>query len=165
MKQKVMVISVRDGMAQVQYHRPTACHGDCSKCAGGCGSMAAQEEMIVSAENLIGAHPGDSVWIEGETRKVVWAVALVYVIPVLLFFIGYFYRTELGEGKPDRDYWVLPWTRSGGAGKPPTEKLRTGDPISSSFLCTVICGNRNTITGTGAGWFPFCLFFPGMDQT
>ena len=98
MKQKVMVISVRDGMAQVQYHRPTACHGDCSKCAGGCGSMAAQEEMIVSAENLIGAHPGDSVGIEGETRKVVWAVALVYVIPVLLFFIGYFIGQNWEKG-------------------------------------------------------------------
>ena len=60
--------------------------------------MAAQEEMIVSAENLIGAHPGDSVWIEGETRKVVWAVALVYVIPVLLFFIGYFIGQNWEKG-------------------------------------------------------------------
>ena len=54
--------------------------------------------MIVSAENLIGAHPGDSVWIEGETRKVVWAVALVYVIPVLLFFIGYFIGQNWEKG-------------------------------------------------------------------
>lgn len=35
MKQKVMVLSTSGKMARVSYHRPTACHGDCSKCAGG----------------------------------------------------------------------------------------------------------------------------------
>lgn len=44
MKQKVMVISVRDGMAQVQYHRPTACMAIAANAPGGCGSMAAQEK-------------------------------------------------------------------------------------------------------------------------
>lgn len=90
MKQKVMVLSTSGNMARVSYRRPTACHGDCSKCAGGCGSMAAKEEIIVSAENLIGAKTGDSVYIEGETKKVAWAIVLVYVIPVVLFLTGYF---------------------------------------------------------------------------
>lgn len=88
MKQKVMVLSTSGNMARVSYHRPTACHGDCSKCAGGCGSMAAKEEIIVSAENLVGAKTGDFVYIEGETKKVAWAIVLVYVIPVVLFWPG-----------------------------------------------------------------------------
>ena len=98
MKQKVMVLSTSGNMARVSYHRPTACHGDCSKCAGGCGSMAAKEEIIVSAENLVGAKTGDSVYIEGETKKVAWAIVLVYVIPVVLFLAGYFLGQQWGHG-------------------------------------------------------------------
>ena len=98
MKQKVMVLSTSGNMARVPYRRPTACHGDCSKCAGGCGSMAAKEEIIVSAENLIGAKTGDSVYIEGETKKVAWAIVLVYVIPVVLFLAGYFLGQQWGYG-------------------------------------------------------------------
>lgn len=98
MKQKVMVRSVSGETAQVQYHRPTACHGDCSKCAGGCGAMAAQEEIVVSAQNLIGAKVGDTVYIEGETKKVAWAILLVYVMPVVLFLIGYFLGQQWDRG-------------------------------------------------------------------
>ena len=98
MKQKVMVLSTSGNMARVSYRRPTACHGDCSKCAGGCGSMAAKEEIIVSAENLIGAKTGDSVYIEGETKTVAWAIVLVYVIPVVLFLAGYFLGQQWGCG-------------------------------------------------------------------
>lgn len=98
MKQKVMVLSTSGNMARVSYRRPTACHGDCSKCAGGCGSMAAKEEIIVLAENLIGAKTGDSVYIEGETKKVAWAIVLVYVIPVVLFLAGYFLGQQWGYG-------------------------------------------------------------------
>ena len=98
MKQKVMVRSVSGETAQVQYHRPTACHGECSKCAGGCGAMAAQEEIVVTAQNLIGAKVGDTVYIEGETKKVAWAILLVYVIPVVLFLIGYFLGQQWDRG-------------------------------------------------------------------
>lgn len=96
MKQKVRVISVDGSLAKVIYKRPTACHGDCDHCAGGCGAMAATEKIIVEAENLIGAHPGDDVIIEGEGGKVAWAILLVYVIPVLLFFVGYFTGQGVG---------------------------------------------------------------------
>lgn len=95
MKQKVRVISVDGSRAKVIYKRPTACHGDCDHCAGGCGSMAATEQIVVEAENLIGAGPGDSVMIEGEAGKVAWAVAVVYVIPLILFFLGYFLGQSL----------------------------------------------------------------------
>lgn len=88
MRQKVTVIALEGKDALVRYHRPTACHGDCDHC-GGCSAMAAPEELTVRAENLIGARPGDQVMIEGETRKVAWAVGLVYVLPLLLFFVGY----------------------------------------------------------------------------
>lgn len=88
MRQKVTVIALQGDYAQVRYHRPTACHGDCDHC-GGCSAMAAPEELVVRAENTIGARPGDQVLIEGETGKVAWAIGLVYILPLLLFFVGY----------------------------------------------------------------------------
>lgn len=90
MRQTVTVISASGGQATVAYDRPTACHGDCSKCAGGCGSMAAKERVIVQAANPIGAGTGDRVIIEAASAQVFSAIFLVYALPVLLFFLGYF---------------------------------------------------------------------------
>ena len=90
MTQKVTVLKVEGTLAKVIHNRPTACHGDCDSCAGGCGAMAAKERIIVEAENLIDAKPGDRVLIEGETSKVAFAVGVVYVLPVVLFFLFYF---------------------------------------------------------------------------
>lgn len=90
MRQTVTVVSVNGSRAVVAYDRPTACHGDCSQCAGGCGSMAAKERVIVTAENPIGAGPGDRVVIEAATKTVFSAILLVYALPILLFFGGYF---------------------------------------------------------------------------
>lgn len=90
MTQQVTVVSVKGNMARVRYKRPTACHGDCDHCGGGCGSMAAGETLVVDAENLIGAGPGDSVIIQGKTAKVVSAILFVYILPVVLFFLGYY---------------------------------------------------------------------------
>jgi positive regulator of sigma E activity len=52
--------------------------------------MAAQEKLIVEADNQIGAAVGDWVLIEGSTGKVAQAIALVYVLPLVLFFLCYF---------------------------------------------------------------------------
>lgn len=90
MRQTVTVVSSSGGWATVAYDRPTACHGDCSKCAGGCGSMAAKERVIVQAENTIGAGAGDRVVIEAADTQVFSAIFLVYALPVVLFFLGYF---------------------------------------------------------------------------
>lgn len=90
MTQTVTVLSVHGTTAKVIHNRPTACHGDCDHCAGGCGAMAAKERIIVEAQNLIGAKPGDRVLIEGSTQKVATAIMVVYVLPLLLFFLGYF---------------------------------------------------------------------------
>lgn len=96
MRQTVTVISVSGSSASVAYDRPTACHGDCSHCAGGCGSMAAKERIVVKAENRIGAVPGDRVVIEAAAKSVFSAILLVYVMPILLFFVGYFVAEALG---------------------------------------------------------------------
>lgn len=100
MKQTVTVTAVSGGQATVAYDRPTACHGDCGHCAGGCSAMAAKERVMVQAENLIGAKPGDRVVIEAAGSQVFSAIFLVYALPVVLFFLGYWLGGMMGCAVP-----------------------------------------------------------------
>ncbi len=87
MIQQVRVLSCnQDGTAQVVHVRESACSGDCHKCSG-CG--AAKETMQLTAVNQIGAHPGDWVILSSETRPVLLAACVLYVLPLVLFFAGY----------------------------------------------------------------------------
>lgn len=84
-----------NGMAQVIHLRESACSGDCHKCSG-CG--AAKEYMIFDAVNHIGASKGDLVVIQSETGPVMKAVGVFYVLPLVLFFLGYYLGTFLNAG-------------------------------------------------------------------
>lgn len=87
MEQLVRVKKVHpDGTATVFHLRQSACSGDCHKCSG-CG--AAQEAIELNAVNSIGAEPGDFVTIESATGPVLKAAAMLYVVPMVLFFAGY----------------------------------------------------------------------------
>ena len=52
--------------------------------------------VSVVAANGIGAQPGDMVTVESSTKGVLGAAVMVYVVPFLLFFIGYFTAAALG---------------------------------------------------------------------
>ena len=75
-----------DGSAEVIHIRQSACSGECHKCSG-CG--AAQETMALIVQNPIGAKPGDLVVIESQTGPVLKAAAVLYMLPLVLFFLGY----------------------------------------------------------------------------
>ena len=75
-----------DGTAQVLLIRESACSGDCHKCSG-CG--AAKETMLVTAVNPIRASRGDLVTIRSESGPVLKAAAVLYMMPLVLFFLGY----------------------------------------------------------------------------
>lgn len=93
MTQRVKVLRVADdGTAHVIHVRQSACSGDCHHCSG-CG--AAQETMILTAENPIGAREGDLVLLSSETAPVLKAAAVMYMVPLLLFFLGYLAGTLL----------------------------------------------------------------------
>ena len=76
-----------DGTAMVFLVRESACNGDCHKCSG-CG--AAKETVLLKAKNPVGARRGDLVRLESATGPVLKAAAVLYMIPMLLFFLGYF---------------------------------------------------------------------------
>ena len=87
MQQKVKVLTVNaDDTAQVMHIRQSACSGDCHKCSG-CGAV--EEKMIFTARNPLHARPGDVVIITTETAPVLKAAAMLYMLPLLLFFAGY----------------------------------------------------------------------------
>lgn len=87
MEQKVMVRkALPDGTAQVVLIRESACSGDCHKCSG-CG--AAKETITFVAADPIGAKPGDVVTVRSDTAPVLRGAAVLYVLPLVLFLVGY----------------------------------------------------------------------------
>lgn len=87
MEQLVRVRSVSaDGTAQVVRVRESACSGDCHKCSG-CGAQ--QQTMLFEAVNAIGARPGELVKVEAKSGPVLLAAAVLYIMPLAMFFAGY----------------------------------------------------------------------------
>lgn len=82
-----------DGTAQVLRIRESACSGDCHKCSG-CG--AAQQKLLLTVANPIGAAEGDRVVIEAATAPVLKAAAVLYILPLALFFAGYIAGAAIG---------------------------------------------------------------------
>ena len=88
MRQRVQISEIYpDGTAEVRMLRESACSGDCHKC-GGCS--AAKQEVRVRAKNEIGAQKGDWVYVESDTGVVFSAIFLLYALPIVMLFLGYF---------------------------------------------------------------------------
>ena len=87
MEQLVRILKTNeDGTAQVVHVRESACSGDCHKCSG-CGAV--QQSMIFTAQNPINAATGELVTVRAESGPVLLAAAVLYMLPVVLFFLGY----------------------------------------------------------------------------
>lgn len=84
------------GLAEVEVVRRGACAHDCAKC-GGCDGMANQT-IRVTARNHADAQVGERVTIEGENKQVLGFAALVYAVPLVLFFLGYGLASLLHKG-------------------------------------------------------------------
>ena len=82
------------GYALISVPRKSACGHDCEECAG-CGMTGAA--IKAKARNKAGAQPGQKVIVESSTQKLLGVVALVYLLPVVLFLMGYFLSEGLGE--------------------------------------------------------------------
>ena len=70
------------GYAMISVPRKSACGHDCEECAG-CGMTGAA--IKAKAKNKAGAQPGQKVIVESSTQKLLGIVALVYLLPVVLF--------------------------------------------------------------------------------
>ena len=83
-----------DGTAEVFCVRESACSGDCHKCSG-CGAV--KQTMRFTARNPIGARAGEEVIVESKTGPVMAAAFVLYVLPLVLFFLGYALGSLYGQ--------------------------------------------------------------------
>lgn len=95
MRQRAVVIKTEGKLAEIEVSRSTMCDG-CQKnggCAHHCelsGIVANSGKMRTTAQNTIGAKPGDTVKVETESTKVLGYAALVFVMPILVCAVFYF---------------------------------------------------------------------------
>ena len=82
------------GYAKISVPRKSACGHDCEDCAG-CGVTGAA--VRARAKNDVGARPGQKVLVESSTKKLLGVVAVVYLLPLVFFLLGYFLSDGLGE--------------------------------------------------------------------
>ena len=95
MEQQAQVIRiVNETTAKVAVKRKSACSGDCHTCHG---CPHPDEIVMVEADNLVGAQKGDDVIIRSDTGRVLKLAAMLYLMPLVLFFVGYFVMPG-GEG-------------------------------------------------------------------
>lgn len=76
-----------NGRAEISVPRKSACGHDCEECAG-CGVSGAAVRAV--AINPVHAQPGQKVVVESSSKRLFGVILLVYMLPVLLFFVGYF---------------------------------------------------------------------------
>lgn len=83
--------------ALISVPRKSACGHDCAECAG-CGvtGMAVRAKAL----NPIGAEPGQQVVVQSSTKNMLRVIAIVYLLPVALFLIGYLLGAALTERVP-----------------------------------------------------------------
>ncbi len=86
LQQAKVVRIIDDNKAEISVVRASACGHDCESCLG-CGMSSSQ--VIAVAMNLVGARVGDLVTVETDTTAVIGIAAVVYMLPLALFFIAY----------------------------------------------------------------------------
>ena len=87
MNQRVKVLTTEpDGTAKVLVIRESACSGDCHKCSG-CGAV--EQKLLLTVNNPLGARPGQMATVTAESGPVLAAAAVLYLLPLVLFFVAY----------------------------------------------------------------------------
>lgn len=99
MTQNAVVTQLVGNKARIQVNRVSACAHNCEECGGGCSEMMRSGPVTVLAKNPLGAKPGDRVVVASDTGSILGAAALVYLLPIVLFFVGYFAAQALGAGE------------------------------------------------------------------
>ncbi len=83
MSEKGVVVRLEDDQAIIEMEASK----DCEAC-GAC-RYSREGRMVTPVANILRAKVGDSVEIEIEPQVVLAAAAVVYILPIVLFFAGY----------------------------------------------------------------------------
>ena len=86
LKEVGVVDRLEDSYAIVRVLKKSACGENCASCKGGC----VPTERRVKVKNAISAMVGERVVLEMKDSKVLAAAFIVYILPIIVFFLGYF---------------------------------------------------------------------------
>ena len=86
MREKGVVEEVFGENAVVCVIRKCACGESCKNCSSACKLT----KNRVTAINSVGAKHNDVVLVEAESKDILKSAFLVYILPLIVFFIGYF---------------------------------------------------------------------------
>lgn len=91
MQKTAQVIALHENnLAELSVKRDSAC-GDCASCGACSGSC-----LRLEVPNVLGAKIGDRVTVETASGLVLGIAALIYLLPILMFFAGYLIGTLIG---------------------------------------------------------------------
>lgn len=80
-----VVESIDGNYVNVRIKRESACGGNCADCSASCQSGG----QIVRAVNKAGADVGNKVVMRMDTKKVLAAAFMVYILPIVSLFVVY----------------------------------------------------------------------------
>lgn len=84
-----LVIEVSDNIAKIKAGR----HSDCKNC----GACPGDNNIIITANNTVGAKPGQRVLFEMKEGNALTATFIVFILPLISAFIGAWLGMMLGE--------------------------------------------------------------------
>ncbi|MGX8797678.1 SoxR reducing system RseC family protein [Fusibacter sp. JL298sf-3] len=80
------IVALKNGKATLQVPRSTACGDKCGSCSSHCN----QGRIEIDVKNSLNAHIGDRIEVESATQMVLGAAFLVYIVPLMMLFLGIF---------------------------------------------------------------------------
>lgn len=95
LQEAIITKTLDNGLAEVVVERSGICGGDCDEC----NSCRYEKLMKTVVQNPIEAHRGQHVYIEMPTSGVLKGALYIYILPLVMLFVGYFvgYFAELSE--------------------------------------------------------------------
>lgn len=97
MKSEGVVIRLEGDFAIVGVKRLSACDTCRAKCGGHCDKASTVETKVT---NRLGAKVGDLVVLFTDTGKVLLYAFLVFLLPIILSFSGYFVVYSVSQNVP-----------------------------------------------------------------
>ncbi len=90
-----VVRQIQPGLVEIAVRRDSACAGDCGSCAG-CSFAQGGQMLLTTAQDSLGAAPGDLVKVQSSTAQVLGAAVMLFLVPVFLFLAGYLAGSAAG---------------------------------------------------------------------
>ncbi|MDO5028266.1 MAG: SoxR reducing system RseC family protein [Bacillota bacterium] len=79
------VISVKDGMADLEVRKVSSCGSNCASCSAACE----QAPQVIKVIDSLQVQPGDFVEVKADSSRVLKFMLILYGIPLLFLIIGF----------------------------------------------------------------------------